>query len=226
MVKLTKLALLFTKKLPLQVPIDQNPEPGWLAGQINGHTGWFPESYAEKYEDDVIEEEDEEVEKVVEEEAAAPVIEEVQSTEIPATVEANNFNGNMHGEKYIACYPYQSAEVGDLNFEVGDEMVVIKKEGDWWTGVIGTRSGMFPANYVQPYTDNNTSTSVITHELNNINGSNNQDQAAVMSALEDAANQADVDSEVSQINTQNVANDASMQEFRGMTSSAVRIHTF
>lgn len=109
-------------------------------------------------------------------------------------------------------------------------MVVIKKEGDWWTGVIGNRTGMFPANYVQPYTDNNTnnsnnnntSTSVITHM--NINGSNNQDQAAVMmSALEDAANQADVDSEVSQINTQNVANDASMQEFRGMTSSAVRI---
>lgn len=144
-----------------------------------------------------------------------------------STQEANNFNGNIHGEKYIACYPYQSAEVGDLNFEVGEEMVVIKKEGDWWTGVIGNRSGMFPANYVQPYTDNNTnntSTSVITHELNNmnINGSNNQDQAAVMSALEEAANQADVDSEVSQINTQNVANDASMQEFRGMTSSAVR----
>lgn len=56
-----------------QVPVDQNPEPGWLAGQINGHTGWFPESYAEKYEDDVIEEE-------VEEEEEVPAVEEVQST--------------------------------------------------------------------------------------------------------------------------------------------------
>jgi hypothetical protein len=99
-------------------------------------------------------------------------------------------------------------------------MYVIKKEGDWWTGVIGNNTGMFPANYVQPYSDNNTNeTSVITNDLNQmtINGGN-QDQG--MSA-EEAANQADVDSEVSQINTQNVANDASMQEFRGMTSSAV-----
>jgi hypothetical protein len=36
---------------PLQVPVNQNAEPGWLAGEINGHTGWFPETYAEKCED-------------------------------------------------------------------------------------------------------------------------------------------------------------------------------
>lgn len=30
------------------VPIEQNAEPGWLAGEINGHTGWFPETYVEK----------------------------------------------------------------------------------------------------------------------------------------------------------------------------------
>lgn len=34
-----------------QVLANQNAEPGWLAGEINGHTGWFPESYAEKYDD-------------------------------------------------------------------------------------------------------------------------------------------------------------------------------
>lgn len=30
-----------------QVPHTQNGEPGWLAGEIRGHTGWFPESYVE-----------------------------------------------------------------------------------------------------------------------------------------------------------------------------------
>lgn len=30
-----------------QVPVTQNGEPGWLAGEIRGHTGWFPESYVE-----------------------------------------------------------------------------------------------------------------------------------------------------------------------------------
>lgn len=28
-------------------------------------------------------------------------------------------------------------------------VTVIKKDGDWWTGTIGTRSGVFPSNYVQ-----------------------------------------------------------------------------
>lgn len=27
--------------------MDQTGEPGWLAGEIRGHTGWFPESYVE-----------------------------------------------------------------------------------------------------------------------------------------------------------------------------------
>lgn len=34
------------------VPLEQNAEPGWLAGEINGHTGWFPETYVEKLEDE------------------------------------------------------------------------------------------------------------------------------------------------------------------------------
>lgn len=29
------------------MPFDQTGEPGWLAGEIRGHTGWFPESYVE-----------------------------------------------------------------------------------------------------------------------------------------------------------------------------------
>lgn len=34
----------------VMVPLEQNAEPGWYAGEINGHTGWFPESYVEKVE--------------------------------------------------------------------------------------------------------------------------------------------------------------------------------
>ena len=29
------------------MPPVQNAEPGWMAGEIRGHTGWFPESYVE-----------------------------------------------------------------------------------------------------------------------------------------------------------------------------------
>lgn len=31
----------------MKVPLEQKGEPGWLAGEIRGHTGWFPESYVE-----------------------------------------------------------------------------------------------------------------------------------------------------------------------------------
>lgn len=34
--------------------------------------------------------------------------------------------------------------------------MVIKKEGDWWTGTIGNRTGMFPSNYVQKADVGNT----------------------------------------------------------------------
>lgn len=38
----------------VMVPIEQNAEPGWLAGEINGHTGWFPETYVEKFDSEEV----------------------------------------------------------------------------------------------------------------------------------------------------------------------------
>lgn len=35
----------------VMVPLEQNAEPGWFAGEINGHTGWFPETYVERVDD-------------------------------------------------------------------------------------------------------------------------------------------------------------------------------
>lgn len=54
-------------------------------------------------------------------------------------------------EECIASYPYQSVEQGDLSFNAGDIIKVVKKEGDWWTGRLGSSVGIFPSNYVQKY---------------------------------------------------------------------------
>lgn len=54
-------------------------------------------------------------------------------------------------EYYIANYPYQSIEQGDLSFNAGDVLVVLKKDGDWWTGKLGDNVGIFPSNYVQKF---------------------------------------------------------------------------
>lgn len=52
-------------------------------------------------------------------------------------------------EYYVALYQYASTETGDLSFNQGEVILVIKKEGDWWTGCIGDRTGIFPSNYVE-----------------------------------------------------------------------------
>ncbi|KRJ98826.1 uncharacterized protein Dyak_GE13003, isoform D [Drosophila yakuba] len=131
------------------VPLEQNAEPGWLAGEINGHTGWFPESYVEKLEVGEV----------------APVAAVEPPVDAQGATVADTYNDNINTtsvsagsvdptatgdvEYYIAAYPYESAEEGDLSFGAGEMVMVIKKEGEWWTGTIGNRTGMFPSNYVQ-----------------------------------------------------------------------------
>lgn len=77
---------------------------------------------------------------------------------------ADAHNGEV--EYYIAAYPYQSSESGDLSFNAGEMVMVIKKEGDWWTGTIGTRTGMFPSNYVQK-ADVGTASADVSAEIAN-----------------------------------------------------------
>ncbi|KAI9314726.1 SH3 domain-containing protein, partial [Dichotomocladium elegans] len=52
----------------------------------------------------------------------------------------------------IAKYSYSSQEPGDLSFAEGDCIIVTKRNGNrssWWEGEIGTRRGLFPANYTE-----------------------------------------------------------------------------
>ncbi|XP_059179911.1 intersectin-1 isoform X3 [Centropristis striata] len=54
------------------------------------------------------------------------------------------------GEEYVAMYTYESSEQGDLSFQQGDIVMVTRKEGDWWTGMVAGKTGVFPSNYVKP----------------------------------------------------------------------------
>ncbi|XP_058819494.1 intersectin-1 isoform X2 [Topomyia yanbarensis] len=205
----------------VMVPLEQNAEPGWLAGEINGHTGWFPETYVEKVDTNL---------NTVVSPVAAETIAYAEPTAIsydaPSAVESmppeetsteyvsnstgnNNadeqftatFNGDV--EYYVACYAYQSAEVGDLVFDTGEIIAVSKKDGDWWTGNIGNRTGIFPSNYVQKQESETINGNQQTYDQQRIQpldvGSKRKDSTQ---DAEDARNQAEADSEVSQINTQ------------------------
>ncbi|KAI4469626.1 eh domain [Holotrichia oblita] len=148
----------------IMVPLEQTGEPGWLAGEIRGQTGWFPESYVEPMDGvgvrgttvpeptpPYIEElESKRLEGIVEVPETIPEAVEVAPQIEPPVSQTNSLDiPEAEIEYYIANYPYQSLEQGDLTFNAGEVIAVLKKEGDWWTGKIGDRTGIFPSNYVQ-----------------------------------------------------------------------------
>ncbi|ETS78105.1 SH3 domain-containing protein [Pestalotiopsis fici W106-1] len=52
----------------------------------------------------------------------------------------------------VASYTFESDTPGDLTFKKGEVITILKRtenETDWWTGMIGTRHGIFPSNYVK-----------------------------------------------------------------------------
>uniref|UniRef100_A0A4W4E9K4 Intersectin 2b n=1 Tax=Electrophorus electricus TaxID=8005 RepID=A0A4W4E9K4_ELEEL len=107
-------------------------EEGWLYGSRQGKMGWFPESYVER-------------QSKAEPPTSKPALKPQASLSISrCTADGSSF------EEYVALYTYKSPEHGDLTFSEGDTILVTKREGEWWRGSIGDRSGLFPSNYVKP----------------------------------------------------------------------------
>ncbi|XP_063303615.1 intersectin-1 isoform X3 [Pelobates fuscus] len=112
----------------------------WWFGEVQGHKGWFPKSYV----------------KLISGPLRKSTSIDSTSSESPASLKRASspaFKPAVQGEgkahEYIAMYTYESNEQGDLTFQQGDMIVVIKKDGDWWTGTVGDKTGVFPSNYVR-----------------------------------------------------------------------------
>ncbi|XP_045103343.1 intersectin-2-like isoform X17 [Portunus trituberculatus] len=105
----------------------------WWYGELNNVGGWFPRSFA----------------RMVSGPAAvtSPVTTPQEAPEEPPM--PDNLVHDDVSEFYQALYPYQSGEPGDLTFNAGEIILVVKKEGDWWHGVANQNTGIFPSNYVE-----------------------------------------------------------------------------
>ncbi|XP_045464724.1 intersectin-1 isoform X2 [Harmonia axyridis] len=180
----------------INVPKIQNAEPGWLAGEIRGQTGWFPESYVEPIEGAGISagvsqepplftgmQESKPLEGIAEiSEPNEATIEPTSTDVISPTVEVETIR-----DYYVANYPYQSQEPGDLTFNTGDVIAVIKQEGEWWTGRLKDNVGIFPSNYVQKVNNATSTTSTAVED-------------APSSVMSTTIENSQADNEVSQIN--------------------------
>uniref|UniRef100_A0A665UZX2 Intersectin 1 (SH3 domain protein) n=1 Tax=Echeneis naucrates TaxID=173247 RepID=A0A665UZX2_ECHNA len=93
----------------------------WLGELQTGQRGWFPKSYV----------------KLI-------------SATLTAPLSLTDKLSVCICTEYIAMYTYESSEQGDLSFQQGDIVMVTRKEGDWWTGMVGGKTGVFPSNYVKP----------------------------------------------------------------------------
>ncbi|XP_044526168.1 intersectin-1 [Gracilinanus agilis] len=108
----------------------------WWFGEVQGQKGWFPKSYV----------------KLISGPIRKSSSMDSGSSESPAVlkrVASPAAKLSIPGEEYIAMYTYESSEQGDLTFQQGDVILVTKKDGDWWTGTVADKSGVFPSNYVR-----------------------------------------------------------------------------
>uniref|UniRef100_A0A8B9GG92 Intersectin-1 n=1 Tax=Amazona collaria TaxID=241587 RepID=A0A8B9GG92_9PSIT len=105
----------------------------WWFGEVQGQKGWFPKSYV----------------KLI----SGPIRKSTShSLYFPKNKKFYQvFSHVLYFSltEYIAMYTYESSEQGDLTFQQGDMILVTKKDGDWWTGTLGDKSGVFPSNYVR-----------------------------------------------------------------------------
>ncbi|KAM9315865.1 intersectin-2 [Gastrophryne carolinensis] len=118
----------FTKNDTITVLEQQE---NWWFGEVRGQKGWFPKSYVKILPGTET--------KSPEPEPLYAAVKKKPSTCSYTAV-----------EDYVALYPYSSTEPGDLAFTEGEIIQVIQKDGEWWTGSVGDRTGIFPSNYVHP----------------------------------------------------------------------------
>lgn len=58
----------------------------------------------------------------------------------------------LRSDEAVALFTFDADQPGDLGFKKGEIIQITKKTNstnDWWTGIIGSRTGIFPANYVE-----------------------------------------------------------------------------
>ncbi|CAL1603896.1 unnamed protein product [Knipowitschia caucasica] len=110
-------------------------QENWWLGELNGAQGWFPKTYVT-----VLSEEDTVDDKSL-------------------SAESSDASDSQPFEEFMALYTYESPEPGDLTFKERDIILVSKREGEWWSGSIGDRTGLFPGNYVKPKESDTSSAS-------------------------------------------------------------------
>ncbi|XP_034056150.1 LOW QUALITY PROTEIN: intersectin-1-like [Gymnodraco acuticeps] len=119
----------------------------WLGELQTGQRGWFPKSYVKLISPTMTPPPSTVARSKNPSESGVSESPPNGKRPSPSPTKPSESGG---GEEYVAMYTYESSEQGDLSFQQGEVVMVTRKEGDWWTGLVGGKIGVFPSNYVKP----------------------------------------------------------------------------
>ena len=74
----------------------------------------------------------------------------INEPDAPAAAAAAAAAPSAATEEVRALFPYAGQQDDELAFEEGDVITVTAKNGEWWTGELRGKEGVFPANFVEP----------------------------------------------------------------------------
>jgi len=127
--------------IPSNIPVQQEPTRVVTTVDVSSLLRQRqPSSSSSKHEDD-------EDEWAVDHQSR----QQINQQRSPSPIVPNSNNDRPdEGIRCIARYSYEKTENDELGFEENEIITNVEKEHDeWWFGRIGSRSGLFPANYVE-----------------------------------------------------------------------------
>ncbi|XP_076855424.1 dynamin-binding protein isoform X2 [Brachyhypopomus gauderio] len=129
------------------------PEPGWFRGELDGRTGVFPEGFVELLTPLRSPQEEPErpsaarYEQLDEEEEEQEGVKDDMETEARQHREEDEDEGSVYG---IALYEFRALETGELDFDVGDRIRILRTLDDGWLeGQLRGKRGIFPHRFVK-----------------------------------------------------------------------------
>ncbi|CAO4372086.1 unnamed protein product [Caenorhabditis nigoni] len=123
------------------IEVIEKQDMKWKGRNPSGDIGWFPKSYVKEVGTPTT------PVTSPSKDVASPPAAGAQYDVVPADISIQAQNPS--GEVYKAIYDFEAAESTDLDLNVGDTIVVLEKNDEWWKGRCNGKEGIFPANYVE-----------------------------------------------------------------------------
>ncbi|CAI5448445.1 unnamed protein product [Caenorhabditis angaria] len=157
------------------IDVIEKQEMKWRGRKSTGESGWFPKSYVKVVGADSNSQSATPTDtpnKTVQSPSSNAL---PQYDVVPGAISNNaqydtvpNSLGSSSDDWFIATYDFEAAEPTDLALKVGDRILVLEKNDDWWKGRCNGKEGIFPANYVEKATSPGTAATEVTSPTSSI----------------------------------------------------------